>query len=87
MEVTEEAADPVTIWGTGSELGSYNGVTLFTDAQGMLSYISAKMPLSSPGSLTRQQYEELLAFILLKGNLVSSSTVFDASKLGSISIP
>lgn len=78
---------PVVIWGQGSGLGSYNGVTLFKDAQGMLHYISQSMPLTAPGSLTSQQYSELLAYILTKGNLVSGSTVFDASHLSSISIP
>ena len=78
---------PVVIWGQGSSLGSYNGVSLFTDAQGMLNYISKSMPLTAPGSLTSQQYNELLAYILTKGNLVSGSTVFDVSHLSSISIP
>lgn len=78
---------PVTIWGDGSTLGNYNGVTLFTDAQGMLNYISKSMPLTAPGSLNRQQYLEAMSYILLKGNLVSGSTVYDASHLGSISIP
>jgi hypothetical protein len=75
------------MWGTGSTLGTYNGQTLFTDAQGMLNFMSTKMPLTAPGSLTSQQYNDLLAFILLKANIVSPSTVFDQSQLSGISIP
>lgn len=78
---------PITIWGDGSSLGSFNGVTLFKDAQGMLHYMSQSMPLTAPATLTAQQYKELLAYILVKGNLVSGSTVYDASHLSSISIP
>lgn len=78
---------PVVIWGSGSQLGTYNGVSVFTDAAGMLNYISKRMPLTAPGSLTGQQYNELLAYILLKGNKVSPTTVFNANNLGSISIP
>ena len=77
----------MTIWGTGSDLGTYNGVTLFTDAQGMLNYISKSMPLTAPGTLTHQQYVDLLAYILLQGNHVSSSTSFEESQLSNISIP
>ena len=89
MELTEEVHKYVRsqYGAAGSTLGTYNGVTLFTDAQGMLNYISKSMPLTAPGSLTSQQYTELLAYILLQGNIVSPSTVFDRSKLSSISIP
>ena len=65
----------------------YNGLTLFTDAQGMLTYISETMPLTAPGSLTGRQYDEVLAYILTKAGKVSPSTVFDANNLGSISVP
>lgn len=77
---------PVVMWGTGSTLGTYNGVTLFTDAQGMLNYMSKSMPLTAPGSLTSQQYNDLLAYILIQANKVSPSTVFNESQLGSITI-
>ena len=78
---------PVVMWGSGSNLGSYNGATLFSDAQGMLTYMTQKMPLTAPGSLTSQQYNELLAYILTQANIVSPSTTFDANNLSSISIP
>lgn len=78
---------PVVLWGSQATLGSYNSVPIFKNGEEMLNYISTKMPLSAPGSLTKQQYEELLAFILLKDNKVTPTTVYDASKLSSISIP
>jgi mono/diheme cytochrome c family protein len=78
---------PVVMWGPGTDLGTYNGVTLFTDAAGMLNYMSKSMPLTAPGSLTSQQYMDLLAYILMQANKVSGSTVFDQSQLSGISIP
>jgi mono/diheme cytochrome c family protein len=77
----------VLLWGTGSTLGTYHGITLFTDAQGMLNYMSKNMPLAASGSLSNQQYIDLLAYILVQASIVSPSTAFDESKLSSISIP
>jgi mono/diheme cytochrome c family protein len=78
---------PVIMWGTGSTLGSYNGQTLFSDGATMLSWMSSSMPLTAPGSLTSQQYTDLLAYILLQDGKVSGSTVYNQSQLGSIKIP
>ena len=79
-------ACPVVMWGSGSTLGTFNGATLFTDAGGMLTFMSTKMPLNAPGSLTHQQYTDLLAYILMQGNRVSPSTPFSESTLSSIPI-
>lgn len=77
----------VLLWGPGSTLGNYHGIILFGDAQEMLNYMSKNMPLAAPGSLTGQQYIDLMAYILVQGEKVSPSTVFDQSKLSSIKIP
>jgi glucose dehydrogenase len=74
------------LWGSGATLGKYGGNTLFVDAQGMLQFISTKMPLNAPGSLTHQQYIELLAYILTQDNMVSPATAFSESQLGGIQI-
>ena len=77
----------VLLWSEGSTLGSYHGITFFTDARGMLDYMTKEMPLQTPGSLTNRQYTELLAYILVQADIVSPSTAFDANNLSSISIP
>ena len=77
----------VLLWGPGSTIGTYYGITLFTNAQEMLDYMSKTMPLAASGSLSDQQYSALLAYILTQAGIVSPSTVFDESKLSSISIP
>jgi mono/diheme cytochrome c family protein len=75
------------LWGTGATLGTYNGATLFANnAQAMFSFISAAMPLTAPGSLTQDQYLDVLAYILIQGNQVSPSTPFAQSQLSSINL-
>ena len=77
----------VLLWGPGSTLGTYDGITLFTNAQEMLDYLSKSMPLNASGSLSSLQYGDVMAYILVQANTVSPSTVFDKSKLTFISIP
>lgn len=77
---------PVVMWGSGSGLGTYNGVTLFTNAQGLLRFTTT-MPITAPGSLTDQQYIDLMAYILINARKVSPSAIFDENQLKSISIP
>jgi glucose dehydrogenase len=74
------------LWGSGATLGTYDGTTLFTDGEAMLTFISNKMPLTSPGSLSHQQYIELLAYIMIQDNLVSPTTTFNESQLSGIKV-
>ncbi len=74
------------LWGSKATLGSYSGNTLFSDAQGMLSFISKAMPFTAPGSLTHQQYVDVMAYILIKANIVQPSTIFNESHLSTIKI-
>jgi cytochrome c len=64
--------------GSGANLGKY------TNAQGLLDFMSVSMPFSAPGSLTRQQYLDLLSFLLVQNNYVSAGTAFDSGQLRSI---
>jgi mono/diheme cytochrome c family protein len=68
------------IIGAGASLGKYN------TAQGLLSYISAAMPANAPGSLSHQDYLNVLSHLLVKNNKVSSDTTFNESDLGNISL-
>jgi cytochrome c oxidase subunit 2 len=75
------------LWGSNATLGTYSGVTLFNnDAQEMLNFISTKMPLSAPGSLSHEQYIDVLSYILVQDKQVSPSSAFDESQLGSITL-
>jgi mono/diheme cytochrome c family protein len=75
------------LWGAGATLGAYSGVMLFTNAQDMLNFISAKMPLTAPGSLSAEQYQDVLAYILVQDNKVSASDLFVQSQLSNITLP
>jgi cytochrome c oxidase subunit 2 len=82
----EGGAGPA-LWGSNATLGQYSGVTLFkNNAQDLLNFISTKMPLTAPGSLSSQQYLELLAYILVQDNQVPPSSMFNESQLGSITL-
>jgi cytochrome c len=68
------------IIGTNASLGKYN------TAQGLFNYISTAMPANSPGSLSRQDYLNVLSHLLVQNNKVTSSTSFKEGDLGSISL-
>jgi mono/diheme cytochrome c family protein len=66
------------LWGTNANLIKYN------TAQGLLNYIAAYMPAGSPGSLSHQDYLDVLSYLLIKNNDVISSVTFNENQLGSI---
>jgi mono/diheme cytochrome c family protein len=73
------------LWGSSATLGTFNGSVIFNkNAQDMLNYISSKMPLTAPGSLSHDQYLNVLSYILVQGNQVNGSTPFVESQLSSI---
>ena len=53
----------------------------------MLDYILKSMPLEASGNLSELQYNSVLAYILVRADLVSHSVVFDESRLSDIRLP
>ena len=51
-----------------------------------MTFIQANMPLSSPGSLSPQQYLQVLAFLLLQNGYVNANTVMNQSNLAGITL-
>ena len=68
------------IIGANASLGKYN------TAQGLLSFVDSAMPLNAPGSLSQQQYLQVLSFLLVQNNFVSAGTVLDTNHLDAISL-
>ena len=66
------------IIGTASQLGKYGS------AQGLLEKISTTMPRNKPASLSAEQYQQLLAFLLLQNQFVKADTALEASQLAAI---
>ncbi len=64
--------------GSNANLGKYN------TAQGLLDYIDVTMPFNAPGSLSSQEYSNVLGFLLVQNNYVSASTAFDSNQLKNI---
>lgn len=67
-------------------IGTENTLDKYSTAQGLLDFIDVQMPLDAPGSLSKQDYVDVVSFLLVRNSWVSSDTALDASKLGSISL-
>jgi polar amino acid transport system substrate-binding protein len=66
------------LWGSAVSLGKYN------TAQGLFTIISTTMPFNAPGSLTIQQYQQLLIYILVQNQFVQPGATIDFNNLASI---
>jgi cytochrome c len=69
-----------TLVGANAKLGK------FGTAQGLLEYFSTNMPVNRPGALTPDEYFQILNWLLVQNNTVSSSTVLDSGTLDSITL-
>jgi alcohol dehydrogenase (cytochrome c) len=68
------------IIGASANLGKYN------TGKGLLDFISAAMPLSSPGSLSHQDYLNVLSYLLVQNNYAFPATAFNESALANIQL-
>jgi cytochrome c len=67
-------------------MGSHATLTKYNTAQGLLTYISTNMPLEAPGSLSHQDYLDILCYLLVQNNYVPADTVFNESQLSNITL-
>jgi mono/diheme cytochrome c family protein len=67
-------------------IGPSANLIKYTTAQGLLSFIGTAMPLDAPGSLSHQEYLQLLSFLLVQNNDVTGSTTFNESALGTVQL-
>jgi mono/diheme cytochrome c family protein len=70
---------------TGPGLGQ-SSIASFGDAKAFLDFISQQMPLTAPGSLTQQQYDDVTAFILDKDGLLPAGTTLTPENASTISL-
>jgi mono/diheme cytochrome c family protein len=68
------------IIGASAHLEKYN------TAQGLLDYVSTAMPANTPGSLSHQDYLNVVSYLLVQNDDVSAEASFDETKLGNISL-
>ena len=67
-------------------IGSSANLIKYSTAQTLLSFIGTAMPLDAPGSLSHQEYLQLLSFLLIQNNDVTGSTVLNESALASVQL-
>jgi S-disulfanyl-L-cysteine oxidoreductase SoxD len=68
------------LWGSTANLKKYG------TADGLFKFISTAMPQSKPGSLTQQQYQQLLGYLLMQNKDATASQTFDANNLSQITL-
>jgi polar amino acid transport system substrate-binding protein len=68
------------IIGSAASLGKYN------TGQGLFNFVSTVMPASNPGSLSHQDYLDVVSYLLVQNNEVSADTTFNESQLGNIAL-
>ena len=66
--------------GAGTSLGKYN------TAEGLFNFVSTAMPAKAPGSLSQQDYLNVVSYLLLQNSFVAPTDLLDASRLGSITL-
>jgi mono/diheme cytochrome c family protein len=72
---------------TGPRLiGNGNTLDKYVTAQGLLDFIDSSMPLNAPGSLSHQDYLNVLSYLLVQDNFVGSSTAFNESGLAQMQL-
>lgn len=54
------------------------------NAQGLIDFVSSEMPVNRPGELPAEEYQQLLAMLLVENNIVEKNTVLDFDALGDI---
>jgi polar amino acid transport system substrate-binding protein len=68
------------ITGASAHLDKYN------TAQGLLDFVDTTMPANAPGSLSHQDYLDVVSYLLVQNNDVSADTTFDESQLSNIAL-
>jgi mono/diheme cytochrome c family protein len=61
-------------------------VASFGQASGLVDYISKQMPLNAPGSLSQEQYYDVLAYILDQDGLLPAGTPLTPQNVGTLSL-
>ncbi len=65
-------------------IGSPNGLPEFKTAQGLFDYVSTQMPQNNPGTLTAEEYWDIVAFVLDSNKLLPPDTVLGPNNAGGI---
>jgi mono/diheme cytochrome c family protein len=75
-----EGAAAQAVLNTNAQLGKYK------TAQGLLDFVDTSMPFNAPGSLSRQDYLSVTAYMLVQTGEVTADTPFNENQLGTIAL-
>jgi mono/diheme cytochrome c family protein len=64
-------------------MGSKASLSQYNTGQGLLQFISTVMPADAPGTLSKTEYLQVVAYLLVQNNFVSAQSVLDANTLNS----
>lgn len=65
-------------------IGSMASLEKYSNAQALFDYVSVAMPFSAPGSLSREEYLQVLAYLIHQNSFAASDQTIDPSGLGSL---
>ena len=67
-------------------IGPEADLARYKTARGLLDFVSGAMPQGSPGSLTGEEYLQVVVFLLVQNEFIDPDTPLDAGKLAGISL-
>jgi S-disulfanyl-L-cysteine oxidoreductase SoxD len=65
-------------------IGSGSGLGVYRNAKALLDYISSAMPLNAPGSLSHQDYLNVLCFLLVQNNAAIPDAQFNENSINNV---
>jgi mono/diheme cytochrome c family protein len=70
--------------GSPALIGSKANLGKYSTAQALFDFVTKQMPLGKAGTLSAQEYLQVVAFLLVQNGLVQPSAALDATTLGTI---
>jgi len=67
-------------------IGTTASLEKYGTAQGLLDYVSDNMPKTNPGSLSRQEYLNIVSFLLVRNNYLPEDAAFVESQLINVTL-
>ncbi len=65
-------------------IGETAGLKKYETAQNLLTYLSSSMPFDAPGSLSTEEYSDVLSYLLLQNQFASGGVEFKQNELSHI---
>jgi mono/diheme cytochrome c family protein len=67
-------------------IGASASLSKYGTAKGLLDFVSTTMPAKAPGSISHQDYLNVLSYLLVQNNAVDPAAAFNESGLASVQL-